>query len=208
MRNLMVGLVLVVCGAAGAADAQERQYGAKVGPAFSTTVFEPEESAAYGWRNGGAGGLFYVRPITPALALQFEALYVQKGGKLEDPDFPVQATLIFDYVEFPVLLRVGSSRRDTRGVHVFGGGSAGLRVSARRQFTAAQTGGTIGESHDIRNEIERFEASLIAGAGIDLHRHVVLDGRYWWGLTPVNRDREGGFRVRTRVVAVMLGIRL
>jgi hypothetical protein len=206
MRRLIVGLALVVC-TAGSAAAQERQYGAKVGPAFSTTVFEPEESATYGWRNGGAGGLFYVRPITPALALQFEALYVQKGGKLEDPDFPVQATLLFDYLEFPVLLRVGSSRRDRRGVHVFGGGSAGLRVGARRQFTATQGAGTIGESLDIRDEIERFEASLIAGAGIDLHRHVVLDGRYSWGMTPVNRDRTGGFRVRTRVFTVLAGIR-
>lgn len=206
MRNLLVGLALVVWGA-GVADAQERQYGARVGPAFSTTAIEPEITADYGWRNGGAGGLFYVHPLTPALALQFEALYVQKGGKLDDPEFVEQATLLLDYVEFPVLLRAGSSRLEGRGFHVFGGASAGMRVSARRQSSVALGGGTSGVSLDIRDDIERFEASAIAGAGIDLHRHVVLDGRYWWGLTPVNRDREDGFRVRTRVFAVMLGIR-
>jgi hypothetical protein len=73
MRKLIVGFALVVCVAGGAA-AQERQYGAKVGPAFSTTAIEPEESGDYGWRNGGAFGLFYVRPMTPGLAIQFEAL--------------------------------------------------------------------------------------------------------------------------------------
>jgi hypothetical protein len=206
MRNLTVGLVLVVC-AAGVAGAQERQYGARVGPAFSTTAIEPEESGDYGWRNGGAGGLFYIRPLTPAVALQFEALYVQKGGTFEHPDFVEQATILLDYVEFPVLLRAGSSRLEGRGFHVFGGASAGMRVSARRQASVAFGGGTSGVSDDMRDEIERFEASAIAGAGIDLHRHVVLDGRYWWGLTPVNRDREGGFRVRTRAFAVLLGIR-
>jgi hypothetical protein len=206
MRNLIIGLVLVVCAAANAA-AQDRQYGAKVGPAFSTTAIEPEESGDYGWRNGGAGGFFYVRPLTPGTALQFEALYVQKGGKLDDPEFPAQATLMFDYIEFPVLLRLGSSRPDARGLHVFGGASAGVRVAARRQFSVAGGGGTSGVSHDMSDEIERFEASVVAGVGVDLHRHFVLDGRYSWGLTPVNRDREGGFRVRTRVLAVMAGIR-
>jgi hypothetical protein len=119
---------------------------------------------------------------------------VQKGGKFEVPEFQDQATILLDYIEVPVLLRAGASRRDTRGVHAFGGGSVGMRVSARRQFSAALGGTTIGESHDMRDEIERFEASVMAGAGVDLHRHLVLDGRYSWGVTPVNRDRIGGFR--------------
>jgi hypothetical protein len=206
MRNLITALMLVLC-AAGAATAQERQYGAKVGPAFSTTAIEPDEPAEYGWRNGGAVALFYVRPVTPVLAIQFEALYVQKGGKFEDPEFPEQSTILLDYVEVPVLLRVGSSRRHARGLHVFGGGSVGMRVSARRQFSLALQGGTMGQSHDMRKEIERFEASLMAGAGADLHRHVVVDARYAWGLTPVNRDRTGGFRIRTRVFTVLAGVR-
>jgi hypothetical protein len=206
MRNLFMGLMLVVC-AAESTVAQERQYGAKVGPAFSTTAIEPEESGDYRWRNGGAGGVFYVRPLSPAVALQLEALYVQKGGKFEDPDFQVQATLLLDYIEFPVLLRLGSSRLDARGFHVFGGAAAGLRVSARRQFSVAFNGWTQGSSHDMSDEIERFEASLVAGAGVELHRYFMIDGRYSWGLTPVNRDRAGDFRVRTRVLAVMAGIR-
>jgi hypothetical protein len=115
MRKLIAGLVLVVSTATGVA-AQERQYGVKAGPAFSTTAIKPEEAGGYRWRNGGAAGVFYVRPLAPLVGLQVEALYVQKGGKLED-------------------------------------------------------------------------------------------GRYSWGLTPVNRDRTGGFRVRTRVLAVTAGIR-
>jgi hypothetical protein len=113
--------------------------------------------------------------------VQIEALYVSKGGKLDIPEIVDTAAILLDYVEFPVLLRLGPSRAASPSVHALVGVAGGIRASARRQFSFAFGGFTSGESLDIRDEIEPFEASVVVGAGFDIHRHIVIDGRYSWG---------------------------
>ena len=189
------------------ASAQERQLGARVGAALSTLEHDTTGEGEYSRRFGGVGGGFIVLPLANAIALQLEALYVQKGGKFDLPGIPETSTIILDYVEFPLLLRIGPSRAGPGGVYLLTGMSAGLRAMARRQFSATGRGITSGRSFDIRDEIAPFEASAIVGGGFDLHRHVVIDARYAWGLTPVNRDQTGGFKVRTRVLSVTAGLR-
>jgi hypothetical protein len=57
------------------------------------------------------------------------------------------------------------------------------------------------------SEVERFEAGVLAGAGISLGRYVVIDGRYIRGLTALNTDTSDGLRVRSRGISVMAGVR-
>lgn len=186
---------------------QERQLGAKVGPVFSTLAIEPADSEDYRMRAGVTGGAFAVLPLAPGLAIQFEGLFTQKGGKLDVPEIEETASILLDYVEFPVLLRVNAPRSGRLAFHAFAGPAAGFRASARRQFSLAGGGFTSGVSEDISDEIRRFELSLVAGAGVDITPRVVIDGRYSWGLTSVNRDTTGDFHVRTRVLAIMAGVR-
>lgn len=198
---------IAVLGAAASAVAQERQYGAKVGPTFATLALEPEEGEGYSMRAGATGGLFYVHPLTPRIAVQLEGLYAQKGGKLNVPEVAETASILLGYVEFPVLLRLEGPRRGRTGFHAFAGAAPGFRATARRQLSLASGGFTSGVSEDMSDEIRFFEFSLIAGAGIEPHPRVVIDGRYSWGLTSINRDTSDGFNVRTRALTIMVGIR-
>lgn len=207
MRTVIAAAALAVW-CAPAAEAQEPEYGFKVGPSFSTLALEPEESGDYGRRIGASGGAFAVLPLSARLALQVEALYAQKGGKLEIAEVPETAAILLGYVELPVLLRVGGPRAGGTGVHFFAGAAPGFRATARRQLSEALPGFTTGVSEDISDEIRFFELTGIVGAGFEPHRRIVIDGRYSWGLTHVNKDTEGDFYVRTRTLTIMLGVRL
>jgi hypothetical protein len=198
--------VLLVCLAAGA-EAQERQAGGKIGPTFGTLTFNTPQSGDYGMRTGATGGAFLVLPLSPRLALQLEALYAQKGGELTVPELPDTAAILLGYVEFPVLMRVEAPRIGRAGFHVFGGPGIGFRATAKRQFTAAGQFGSSGVQVDMSDEIRFVEATATVGAGFEPHRRIVIDGRYTWGLSAINRDASDDFRVRTRTLTFMIGVR-
>jgi hypothetical protein len=48
---------------------------------------------------------------------------------------------------------------------------------------------------------------VVAGAGVDIGRRLVIDGRYAWGLTNVTRNEADSTRIRTRLFSVMAGFR-
>jgi hypothetical protein len=198
--------VLLLCLAAGV-EAQERQVGGKIGPTFGTLAFNTPQSGDYGMRTGATGGAFLVLPLSPRLALQLEALYAQKGGELTVPEIADTAAILLGYVEFPILMRVEGPRIGRTGVHVFGGPGIGFRATAKRQFAAAGQFGSSGVQIDMSDEIRFLEATATVGAGIEPHRRIVIDGRYTWGLSAVNSDTTGDFRVRTRTLTFMLGVR-
>lgn len=210
LATLTAGVVLfvgVTLGGPATAAAQARQFGAKVGPSFSTLAIQPADTEDYRIRAGASGGGFLVLPLTPWVAVQFEGLYMQKGGKLEVPEFNETATILLDYIEFPVLLRLDGPAAGRTAFHVFAGPAAGIRASARRQFSTAGGGFTSGVAMNMVDEIKRFDLSVVAGAGVDITPHIVIDGRYSWGVRDVNRDTTDGFGVRTRVFAIMAGVR-
>lgn len=208
MRVALMGLVLLLsCGIA-RAHAQKRQFGAKVGPTIATLVDEvSDENEGYDRRVSLGGGGFVVLPLGGRTAVQIEALFTPKGGKLLQETDDVTATLILDYIEVPLLVRVTANRSSSVSIHVFGGPSAGVRINAKQQV--AYTGGVIrsGFSDDISSEIARFELGLVAGGGVDVGRYGVIDARYFWGLTDVNRNASDGNRIRNRGLTILAGLR-
>ena len=54
--------------------------------------------------------------------------------------------------------------------------------------------------------MERFDLGLVAGAGLEFGRFVI-DGRYTWGLSNINKDESEDVKIKNRVFAVMAGIR-
>ena len=46
-----------------------------------------------------------------------------------------------------------------------------------------------------------------AGGGVDVSRHFVVDARYSWGLSDVNKDASTAPSTRNRVFAVLVGFR-
>jgi hypothetical protein len=69
----------------------------------------------------------------------------------------------------------------------------GKSVSSASGALRITTGG--GFSYDISSEIARFEVGLVAGGGVDVGRYGVIDARYFWGLTDVNRNATDGNRI-------------
>jgi Outer membrane protein beta-barrel domain len=189
------------------AHAQHLEYGVKAGPTVATLVDEGgNQGTPYSRKASLGGGAFVVIPWTGPAAVQIEALFTPKGGKLPS-DGGVSSTLMFDYLEFPVLARIIVARYSSQSIHVFGGASAGLRINAK--FKAAQTGTgfSTGYTDDISSEVHRFDSGVIAGGGVNASRHIVIDARYSWGLTEVNRVAEAGFGVRNRAFTVLAGYR-
>ena len=203
MRACSVLVACLMLGGAVPADAQSAAVGVKAGVNVANIQFiEEEEHIDFDSRIGFAGGLFVVWPADARVALQVEGLYSQKGAKLAATG--VELNLELDYVDFPTLLRV-STPRAANGVsfHGFGGPSFGARVRARATGNFEGTSG----GADLGDELKPFDIGLVAGAGVDVGR-VVIDARYTWGLTNINRNpREDDTTIRNRVFAVMAGVR-
>jgi hypothetical protein len=207
MRVALIGLALFLSSGIATAHAQQRQFGGKIGPTIATIVYDSaDQNAGYGRRVSLGGGGFVVLPLGGLVAVQIEALFTPKGGKHQQQT-DVTSTLILDYFEVPVLGRITAIRSPSRSLYVFGGPSAGFRINAKQQV--AYSGGVIksGYTDDISSEIARFELGLIAGGGVDVGSHGVIDARYFWGLTDVNREASDGNGIRNRGLTVLAGLR-
>ena len=197
---LFVVVALLVFGST--ANAQEAAVGFKGGVNFANLSFDADEAdVSFDQRIGFVGGLFVVWPASGPIALQTEVLYAQKGATIEEGS--ASGTIELDFIEIPILLRA-SSTPSSGGVsfHVFGGPSLGFRVRAHAESTFdGQT-----EEEDLDDEVESFDFGLVAGAGLEVGRFVV-DGRYTWGLSNLNKEDEEDVKIRSRVVSVMAGVR-
>ena len=187
----------------GVASAQERPaaVGVKAGVNFANLDFEGDgASVSLDPRKGIVGGLFVVWPASTRLALQTEALYSQKGAQMEEGGDSAKIKL--DYLDVPVLARFSSPVSSGTSFHVFAGPSFSFRVSAKSEssFDGEE------ENEDIDEDVERFDLGLVAGAGLELGRFVI-DGRYTWGLSNINKVESDDVTIKNRVFAVMAGIR-
>jgi hypothetical protein len=206
MRVALSGLALLLsCGIA-TAHAQQRHFGGKIGPTVATVHDSVDQNLGYGRRVSLGGGGFVVLPLVGRTSVQIEGLFTPKGGTLQEQT-DVTTTLILDYFEIPLLGRIAVTRSPSHSFHVFGGPSAGLRINAKQQV--AYTGSLIksGFTDDIRADIKRFELGVIAGGGVDVGSHGVVDVRYFWGLTDVNRDASDGNHIRNRGLTILVGLR-
>jgi len=206
MRIGVMGLVFLLSSGIATASAQQRQFGAKIGPTVATIVSDSaNQDGVYRRKTSIGGGGFVVLPLNRLLALQVEALFTPKGGKLpSEEDFT--STLLIDYLEVPLLGRITAARSSSGSFHVFGGPSAGFRVNAKHRVASPGPVGSSGFADDISAGVERFELGMIAGGGVDAGRHLVIDARYFWGLTDVNRDTTDG-HLRNRAFTILAGLR-
>ena len=195
-------LVLFATGWTPVASAQDVQAGVRFGVNFADLRFEENEDVEdLDTRTGIAVGGFVVWPLTPAFAVQTEALYSQKGASLSEDG--VTGTLELDYLDVPVLARFSTSPGSNTRVHLYAGPSFNFNVRARTKMSFA--GETAEE--DFSDEVKSFETALVLGASFEVNR-LLFDGRYSWGLT--NIDKEDGTSdpaVKTRAFTLSAGIR-
>lgn len=200
MRLCSMLLCLMLC-ASGTALAQEVSGGFKAGVNLANVTFDAEGAdVSFDRRTGFVGGLFVIWPANARAALQIEALYSQKGAKINEGGG--EGELELDYLEIPVLVRLSSDRSMPTSFHVFAGPSVGFRLRAHAK---SEFGGE-SEDEDISDDIERLDFGLAVGAGLELGRFIV-DGRYTWGLVNINKEEPDEVKVKNRVFSVMAGIR-
>jgi hypothetical protein len=208
MRRLTLLTVAILC-VVGIPDvmAQRRfQVGLKTGPSFTDIAQEEEDdSGTYQRRIAAAGGGFLRLPLAGLLGFQVEALSNPKGSRRNDPDGFSQ-TLMLRYFEVPVLLRVDAPGAEPGGWFVFGGGYFAVRTSAKVEISTVDNSIVGGTRVDAGDAVERFDNGWVAGAGYDIGKYVVVEGRYARGLTDVNRLPDTvGFS--NRALTFMVGFR-
>jgi hypothetical protein len=197
---LVPALFVLACGASDAV-AQEISSGVKAGVNFATLKFDGLSfDANFDNRTGLVAGAFLVVPVSPQFAIQPEALFSMKGATMRDGE--LESTINLSFLDLPVLARFSSPSTTGTSLHVFAGPSFNFRLSAK---TRTEFNGESSEA-DFSDEVERFELALVLGGGVEFGR-LLIDGRYAWGLSNLNKDRQDDVEIKGRVFSVMAGVR-
>ncbi len=207
MRAFVCAVMVMLAGGASSALAQERQIGLKAGVNVAAIASDGDDSDSYNRRIGFAAGGFGVWPLAGPTAIQVEALFSQKGAKLSEDLENFEASLELDYLDIPVLLRFQGPVFGSSRLHFFGGPSVSFRTAARSKATNTAFQYDEGEIQNIEDDIEPVDFGILAGAGVDIGRYVVIDARYSWGLSTVNKDTSDGVKIKNRLFSIMGGVR-
>jgi hypothetical protein len=155
-----------------------------------------------------AAGLVVEAGLGSRLSLQFEPMYVQKGGRIEIRDLfgeDVAGSLRFSYVELPVLLKVSKSTGSVRP-YLLLGPSMGYRRSAKLMD---ETAGVTDEGPEFEESFETWDFGVSGGGGLSVpldRATVFLEGRYTWGLANLNAPEEGvDLDVKHRGMQILAG---
>lgn len=164
---------------------------------------------------GGAGGLFAKIGILGMFAIQPEILYARKGGKRSDqapgdPSDPFgradttrTTTLHFEYLEFPLLVKIFPPGTDYVRPHLLLGPYYAILLDSR-----FETGGSVKQGSTIfglpkaaqRSELPGAVADsdfgVVAGFGVDWGLGTI-DLRYTLGLNPLFPESEDDSKTGT-----------
>jgi Outer membrane protein beta-barrel domain len=206
MRRLAVLTVAIVllCDIPQATAQRRFQFGGKVGPSFTDIALDEDDGQTYHRRIAAAGGGFLWLPLAGPVGVQVEALTTPKGTRLEGPNTDLTQTLMLRYFEVPVLLRVDG--QEPGGLYLFGGGYFAVRTSAKVQISFVDNSIASGSREDASDAVERFDHGWVAGAGYDIGRFLVVEGRYARGLANVNRV-AGTIGFTNHALTFMAGVR-
>jgi hypothetical protein len=141
-----------------------------------------------------AGG-FLTAGLAPLIAIQPEVLFSMQGSKLHVGPFGIStdATAKLDYVQVPVLLRIGNSGKDTASVYGLVGPTFGLLMRAHQ------------DGVDIKDQLKNTDVGVAVGVGVSLSR-LFAEGRYTHGLTDLNKVEKPSGANRNRVISIFVGL--
>lgn len=202
--STLLAFALAVATAPGLASAQTFDGGVKGGLTFTDIPKLAEDLEDAGadqveWRTGRALGGFIAIGLTDSLAFQPELLWTQKGLKGREPLLDSELKVEFDYLQLPVLVRLGPS--NGQGIHVLAGPSFNFLTRAR-----AIEEGTFGEDEDIKDETEEMDIGLVVGLGY-YGRLLLVEARFEEGLRNVPKFPEDDENYRHRAFMILGGIR-
>ncbi|MEL1252434.1 porin family protein [Flavobacterium sp. DGU38] len=182
--NILCALTLFLSASFGMLHAQENvttEFGIKGGLNMSNLFTEEadDENILYGFN----AGVYATLPVSDFIAIQPELLFTTKGSELEYSTAFASGNTKFklNYIELPLLVRVNI----TKNFNIHAGGYASYLVSAK-----VSGDGDIDFDEDIdADDLERFDAGLSAGIGVDFNP-VSVGLRYNYGLTTIGKERD------------------
>ncbi len=167
-----------------------------------------ENAAMYGF----AGGAWATLPLGRAFALQAEVVYVAKGtslGKVALTDSggsqvgTAEVIEAVEYLELPLLLRVGLPLQGRLDPYLLAGPVVGLRLSQRLKLTGDASASTPIDF------FRRADLGVALATGFEMGRgpaRGAFEVRYTLGLTPATEDaysdaaRNGSFQLMAGLV--------
>jgi len=217
-RSLGMGLVVISAMAlASPLEAQGVRVGVKGGfssasiPAFDEALTgEPSAPGEGRSVRGPTGGAFIEVPLTGTVSLQVEAMYVRKGWEARFDAFQAEGhtRLLFDFVEIPALVRLGSQA--ATGWYVAGGPAFAVAVDRTVQIKRTGDGPWEDTPECACGFMKKTEASLVLEGGVTFARFLI-EGRFTLGLTDIVdvEDPAGNApsNSRSRVFAALVGLR-
>ena len=201
-RHIAVILVAGLLCLPGLARAQE--VGIKGGITFADIpnfgdVLDDEGFDSVKGRMGIVIGGHVGIPLSGLFTLQPEVLYTQRGIEADVPFVDETFKFNLDYLDVPVLLRVGRSN----GFQFLVGPSFNFNTGA-----TIKSEGIVDEEEDFKDEVEDVEVALVLGAGF-YGRLLILEGRYQEGLTNIAEFDEFEFQedYKNRSFTLLIGVR-
>ena len=142
------------------------------------------------------------------LSIQPELLFTRKGVKTNDIEegTSVEIKIKNDYLEIPVLIRLGFGHSPGLKPSLFAGPSAALLVSSRGLTTFG--GGQSSIEVDANHLFKEFELGFVIGAGIDFtlgFRTLLFEIRYSGGLSSIDDSGDDG-DIKNSVISIMGGL--
>ena len=199
IRPVTLACCALICSAT-IVSAQGFGVGAKGGVnVASQQVTGDTDGPSLDSRIGVVAGGFVTLPLASWLDLQAEGLYSQKGARLKF--MGIESTLALDYLDVPVLARIRLGGGHSR-YYAVGGATMSvlLRARARTKFSGST------EDVDVADQVERFDFGVTAGGGVEIGR-LIIDGRYTFGLTDIDKDTTDASHTKNRALSVTAGVR-
>ena len=146
-------------------------------------------------RTGIVAGGFLTFGLAPIVAIQPEVLFSMQGSKLHFTSGGVKsdATAKIDYLQVPVLLRIGNSGGDTASLYGIVGPTVGILLSANQNGV------------DFKDELKRTQVGVVAGVGVTLTR-LLAEARYTYDLSDFNKTSTANNSQRNRVISFLVGV--
>ncbi len=168
--------------------------GIKAGLNLSSVKGFNDPGTSSSQRTGLAAGVFATFGIAPIVAIEPEVLFSMQGTKLHFTSGSVSsdATAKIDYLQVPVLLRIGNSGGDTASLYAVVGPTVGILLSANSNGI------------DFKDQLKKTQVGVAAGVGVTLTRFLA-EARYTYDLSDFNKTSTGGSR-RNRVVSFLIGL--
>lgn len=212
---LILTIVALVLSFSNVSVAQITEKGVKVGLNLANASGDDIEDTKN--KMGFAVGGYILYPLNETITMRVEAMYSQKGAKMEGempmytttstwPYYTVEmvdytATMSIDYIEIPILFQYDIQSSGTMVPCVFAGPYLALKMSAKQKYEA----GDESETEDLE-DVRGMDYGIILGVGAKVTDKVSIDARYSMGLATI--DDEGDFDAKHKVIAITAGYAL